>query len=187
MKMEQAVRSNSLPFSSLNGTRPGGSKPCCLLLSLFWDTVCTGCALISWRKKKIRNQLASDLHDDLGSTLNSIKGAQQPLMEKENLNTFQAISSKAHKMPSTAWRHGILSGYWMIRKTHSVICSQGLHNLHHHCFAKAAILRVCSFGRWRNKKKPGWERKKKRNLYLIIKETINNSLKYAGCKKFHSR
>jgi ligand-binding sensor domain-containing protein len=130
------------------------------------------------KEKQIRDQIASDLHDDLGSTLNSVKvysnvasieKDNKQYLEKINENTLEAISS-------------LRDIIWVLDEKKDTI---------EHLFNRINLfaLPLCEANDIQfvqqvhksiNTNLLG--REEKRNLFMIIKEAINNSIKYADCK-----
>ncbi len=128
------------------------------------------------KEEKIRRQLASDLHDDLGSTLNSIKVySNLAMMNKEQPQHLLKVKESTQEAIT-----GIRDMIWVLddkkdavehlltRVGHfaSPLCeANGIRfvqqvdeTAYHHKLAK----------------------EEKRNLYMILKEFINNSIKYAA-------
>ncbi|ACU61740.1 histidine kinase [Chitinophaga pinensis DSM 2588] len=127
----------------------------------------------------IRTGIASDLHDDLGSTLNSVKVlthlAKREPEQPEHLNQIEnAITQAAAGLRDLIWvlddaQDTIYELSERIRKF-----ALPLTNAHHiqlECIitAESNDLPI--------------SKTQKRNLYLIAKEAINNSIKYADCDR----
>lgn len=154
--------------------------------SWFYLTICIMCLLVIYglyryrvgqleREQKIRSKLASDLHDDLGSTLNSISVyVNLALMEKGKEARLQKVKESTQES-ITALRDTI---WVMDDKKNTVadltgrICqfTAPLAEAHNIVFKKdiAPETLHCNLA-------PA----EKRNLYMIIKEAFNNSIKYA--------
>lgn len=128
------------------------------------------------KEERIRNQLASDLHDDLGSTLNSIKvHSSLAQMEKENPKHLLMIKQGTQDAIS-----GIRDILWVLDDK-----KDSLGDMMDRITQFAAPLCEASGVRYRVEMADGTREMKlgkeeKRNLYMILKESINNSLKYAG-------
>ena len=132
---------------------------------------------------RIRNQLASDLHDDLGSTLNSIKiHSNLALMEKDNPNHLLLIKQGTQDAIS-----GIRDIIWVLDDKRDLLgdilarISQFAEPL---CFAQKIQFRAVMEDDTLSTR---FGKEEKRNLYMILKESINNSLKYAQCQKIEIR
>ncbi len=130
------------------------------------------------KEKEIRSHLAHDLHDDLGSTLNSVKvytslaimeGGSNHRLEKINQAVQEAIT-------------GVKDVIWVLddkKDTPEHLLTRISQFAAPLCVAND-IAFLHQLGESLNNYKLGKE--EKRNLYMIIKETINNSVKYANCK-----
>lgn len=131
------------------------------------------------KEEKIRNQLASDLHDDLGSTLNSIKvHSNLAQMEKDNPNHLVMVKQGAQDaingVRDIIWvlddkKDQLSDTFTRVAQFAEPLCQ--VSRIHYKAILEDETLSY----------KLGKE--EKRNLYMIIKETINNSLKYAGCSQ----
>jgi two-component sensor histidine kinase/ligand-binding sensor domain-containing protein len=129
------------------------------------------------KEEKIRSRLASDLHDDLGSTLNSIKVySNLALMQRENSDHLIKIKQSTQDAIS-----GIRDIIWVLDDKKDTV--EDLLNR-----VKQFAVPLCDANGVRfitdadsafHHHKLGKE--EKRNLYMILKESINNSIKYAGC------
>jgi two-component sensor histidine kinase len=133
------------------------------------------------KEERIRNEIAVDLHDELGSTLSSVSmysmlaGQQskettiKPYLQRISENTQIAIRD----LKDIIWilddkRNSVHDLLAKLRQFFQPLCeSQGIS---YSQIAEDDILQK-TLGK-----------DEKRNLYLIIKEWMNNSLKYSGCK-----
>ena len=128
------------------------------------------------KEEKIRNQVASDLHDELGSTLNSVKVfANLALMEENKITHLEKIKEATQSAIS-----GVKDIIWVLDDKRDTL-DHLLSRINQ--FAKP----ICeAAGISYNQQSGGNEnyklgKEEKRNLYMIIKETINNSIKYSEC------
>ncbi|MBK6828608.1 MAG: hypothetical protein IPG86_17920 [Chitinophagaceae bacterium] len=128
------------------------------------------------KEEKIRNQLASDLHDDLGSTLNSIKvHSNLAQMEKENSNHLVMVKQGAQDAIN-----GVRDIIWVLDDKKDQLgdtftrVGQFAEPL---CLASKIQYKAVLEDETQSFK---LGKEEKRNLYMIFKESINNSLKYAG-------
>ncbi len=127
------------------------------------------------KEKEIRSHLASDLHDDLGSTLNSVKVyANMAMLEKENNKYLEKVKESTQEAIS-----GVRDIIWILDDKRdnldhlltrinlfaAPLCDAGRISFHSQL---ADSLHNYKLGK-----------EEKRNLYMIIKEAINNSVKYA--------
>jgi signal transduction histidine kinase len=129
------------------------------------------------KEEKIRRQLASDLHDDLGSTLNSVKVyANLALMEKQNTTHLQKIKESTQEAIS-----GVRDMIWILDdKKDSPADLLGRIKQ----FAEPlCLVNHISFTAVTDPSASGYQlgKEEKRYLYMILKESVNNSIKYADC------
>ncbi|MEP7318267.1 MAG: ATP-binding protein, partial [Panacibacter sp.] len=133
------------------------------------------------KQQQIRKEIASDLHDDIGSTLNSVKIfthlAETAPQKEEYFNQIK----EALKQASTGLRDMI----WVLDDTQDTaeelikrlkqfaLPVANASNIHIEFIADNNITTVLL------------NKTEKRNLLLIAKEAINNSIKYAECKNIH--
>ncbi|HET6724330.1 MAG TPA: ATP-binding protein, partial [Chitinophagaceae bacterium] len=130
------------------------------------------------KEREIRTHLASDLHDDLGSTLNSVKVyANMAMLEKENHSYLEKVKESTQEAIT-----GVRDIIWVlddkkdlldhlltrIKSFAAPLCEA--HQVTFHQHVNDSLLNY----------KLGKE--EKRNLYMIIKEAVNNSVKYAKGK-----
>lgn len=128
------------------------------------------------KEHKIRSKLASDLHDDLGGTLNSVKiFTNLALMESEKETHLQRIKQSTQEAIS-----GLRDIMWVMddkKDTLADLVSRisqfgvPLFESTHMQFKQEVSEDALNY-------RVGSE--EKRNLYMIIKEAINNSVKHSG-------
>lgn len=128
------------------------------------------------KEKEIRTHLASDLHDDLGSTLNSVKVyASMAMTEKENNGYLEKIKESTQEAIS-----GVRDIIWVLDDKKDLLdhlltrintFAAPLCEAHHIVFNRRVNDALLEFK---------LRKEEKRNLYMIIKEAINNSIKYSG-------
>ncbi|HEU5164105.1 MAG TPA: triple tyrosine motif-containing protein [Chitinophagaceae bacterium] len=133
------------------------------------------------KEKEIRTHLASDLHDDLGSTLNSVKVyANMAMLEKENNKYLEKIKESTQEAII-----GVRDIIWILDDKKDsldhLMTRIGLFAVPL-CNAGAISFRSQLNDSLRNYK---LGKEEKRNLYMIIKEAINNSIKYAKGSLIH--
>jgi signal transduction histidine kinase/ligand-binding sensor domain-containing protein len=136
------------------------------------------------KRQAIRNGIAQDLHDSVGSTLSSIlvytevaKNHQQnerPAQLSSVLGSIELVSTEMiSEMADIVWAinprndhlHGIID---RIKAYGMPLCEA--RNIHFQVIADAKILLLAL------------DMKVRKNLYLILKESLNNAVKYAECK-----
>ncbi|HEX3168666.1 MAG TPA: ATP-binding protein, partial [Chitinophagaceae bacterium] len=131
------------------------------------------------RLEKIRNRIATDLHDDMGSTLSSIRifsdVAKKQIEEKpETVQLLDRISNNA-----TSLSENMQDIIWTIRSDNDTL--EDLVSR-----MREFGLRVCDAKNIRfniivsqSFKASRLTLEQRRNLYLIFKESLNNAVKYA--------
>lgn len=131
------------------------------------------------REESIRKKLATDLHDDLGSTLNSVKVyANLAMLEKNNETHLHRVKESIQDAIVS-----IRDMIWVLddkKDTVDHLAGRILQFAEPLCDANGIVLEK-EIGETAYNHHLGKE--ERRNLYMIVKETINNSIKYASCKK----
>ncbi|MCX6268965.1 MAG: triple tyrosine motif-containing protein [Bacteroidetes bacterium] len=133
------------------------------------------------RLERLRTRIASDLHDDVGSTLSSISILSDILAQQienpQSARMLATIGTNAHKMLEK-----IDDIVWVVNPTNDKFQNLGLRIRE---FAipllesKNILSEIC-FDKQMNALQLPME--VRRNVYLIAKESINNAIKYAECK-----
>ncbi|HEY4288022.1 MAG TPA: two-component regulator propeller domain-containing protein [Puia sp.] len=130
------------------------------------------------RQQQIRRDIANDLHDDLGSTLNTVKVlthlAKRSPRYEEHLDKIEESL--------TAASSGLRDMIWVLDDSADTF--QGLLDR-----IRRAVLPVITANEIQLDSciegdigDTGISKAEKRNLLLIAKEAVNNSIKYACCK-----
>lgn len=130
------------------------------------------------RQQQIRREIAGDLHDDLGSTLNTVKVlthlAKRDPRREEHLDKIEESL--------TAASSGLRDMIWVLDD--SADSFQGLIDR-----IKRTVLPVIAANEIQldccvedDAGETTISKAEKRNLLLIAKEAVNNSIKYAGCR-----
>ena len=127
------------------------------------------------KEQLIRTRLASDLHDDLGSTLNSVKVyANLALMERNSDKYLVQVKDSVQEAIT-----GIRDMIWVLDDKKDTI---------EHLISRVDqfALPLCEANGMAYKKEIHPDaahlhlgQEEKRNLYLIFKESVNNAIKYA--------
>lgn len=130
------------------------------------------------RQHAIRREIANDLHDDLGSTLNTVKVlthlAKNGPEREEYLNRIEeSLASASTGLRDMLWvldDNGDTLQDLMTRICNAVLPVINAKGIRLECKVADELKdRVIS-------------KAEKRNLLLIAREAVNNSIKYAGCK-----
>ena len=131
------------------------------------------------RLEKIRNRIATDLHDDMGSTLSSIRifsdVAKKQIEEKpETVQLLDRISNNA-----TSLSENMQDIIWTIRSDNDTLedlVSRMREFGLRVCDAKSIRFNIVVSQSFKASK---LSLEQRRNLYLIFKESLNNAVKYA--------
>jgi signal transduction histidine kinase len=128
------------------------------------------------KEHKIRSKLASDLHDDLGGTLNSVKiFANLALMEDGKEKHLQRIKQSTQEAISA-----LKDIIWIMNDKKDTV-EDLVSRISHFVvplFESTAIQYKQEISRDSLAYHLGSE--EKRNLYMIVKEAVNNSVKHSG-------
>lgn len=131
------------------------------------------------KRQQIRKDIASDLHDDIGSTLNSVKVYMHMVRrdpgKEENLRNIEDSLTQATV--------GLRDMIWVLDDSQDT-----MQELMDRIKKFTAPLTVTLGIRFEGYLSPELyhqtiTKKEKRNLLLIAKEAINNSIKYSGCTR----
>ncbi len=129
------------------------------------------------KQQQIRKEIASDLHDDIGSTLNSVKifthlAIKEPLKGEHLSNIEESLTQASLGLRDMIWvlddsRDDIHELVDRIKKYALPVCQA--KEIRFESFIESSLdYKMIT-------------KTEKRNLLLISKETINNSIKYADC------
>lgn len=138
------------------------------------------------KRQAIRNKIAQDLHDSMGSTLSSIsvysqvaKIYQQQQKQESLQHTLEKIGETSGEMISE-----MSDIVWAINPKNDNLDTiiQRMES-----FAKPLLqAKNIAFSFNYDVANPGinLQMEKRKNFYLIFKEAVNNTLKYSQCKQF---
>jgi two-component system, NarL family, sensor histidine kinase UhpB len=133
------------------------------------------------KELELRNQIAADLHDEVGSSLSSIHMLSQMAARPGNEATHQDI---LHRMSSNAKETMDKMGdiVWMIKpgETEAGSLKQRMERFAYE-IAGSKNIAVSLQLEELDKIKLSMEQRK--NIYLIFKEAVNNAVKYSGTEK----
>lgn len=131
------------------------------------------------KEQQIRSKLASDLHDDLGSTMNSVKVyANLAIMEKHQEKYMFKIKESTQEAIT-----GIRDIIWVLDDSKGSIedlLSRISLFASPLCEANGILYKQEISDEARDHKLGQEER---RNLYMMLKEAVNNAVKYSGGKR----
>ena len=134
------------------------------------------------RLEQIRERIATDLHDDMGSTLSSIR-IFSDVVKNQIADTRPQAVSMLEKISGNASElsENMQDIIWTIKRDHDrledLVARMREFGLKL-CDAKDITFKVHVSDSFRTSRLNLEER---RNLYLIFKEALNNSVKYSGC------
>jgi ligand-binding sensor domain-containing protein len=132
------------------------------------------------RIERLRTRIATDLHDDVGSTLSSISILSDILAGQvenpQSARMLGTIGTNAHKMLEK-----IDDIVWVVNPTNDKFQNLGLRirEFAIPLFESKNIRSEIRFDKQMNTLQLPME--VRRNIYLIAKEAINNAIKYAEC------
>ena len=133
------------------------------------------------RIERLRTRIATDLHDDIGSTLSSISILSDILTRQfedpRSAQMMGTIGTNAHKMMEK-----IDDIIWVVNPTNDKFQNLGLRirEFAIPLFESKNILHAIYFDKQMNTLQLPMD--VRRNVYLITKEAINNAVKYSECK-----
>ena len=126
----------------------------------------------------MRNRISRDLHDDVGATLSSVKAYAEILKDNpDNPLIPELIGENAAEMID---RLEVIA--WATNPHHDSF--ESLYNKIHHyaallCHAKKIAFEFTTDSVGKETVMPGEIRQ---NIFLVVKEAVNNSIKYADAK-----
>lgn len=134
------------------------------------------------KEMQLRNQIAADLHDEVGSSLSSIHmlsemaSAKQDAGQKEILHRVSSYTRETMDKMSDI--------VWMIKpsETEALSLKERMERfLYEMCNSRQL---TCSF-EWEGPELAKLNMEQRKAIYLVFKEAVNNSLKYAEPKSIH--
>ena len=134
-------------------------------------------------EQKIRRSIASDLHDDIGSTLTSAKMLTHLAMtESPGKNSLVMVQQNLEQATIN-----LRDLVWVLNDKLDTIPDL-VDRLKKFCFPFVQAVNVAlEFAIDDKAKGIKLTKSEKRNLYLIVKEAINNSIKYSKCRNISVR
>jgi len=139
------------------------------------------------KELELRNRIAADLHDEVGSSLSSIHmlsqvAAQQPVHDAAHVDILSRVSTNARE---TMEKMGDI--VWMIKpgENEGVSLAQRMERYVYEMCSSQNIACTTEGGDVLQTVKLSMQQRK--NFYLIFKEALNNAVKYAGTEKVDIR
>lgn len=130
-------------------------------------------------QQRIRREIAGDLHDDIGATLNSLKLLTH--MAKKNLPGEQHLNSIEQNLGDAIVR--LRDTIWVLDDSADT-CNDLMDKLRRFALPMSVCNGIAL--EWNLQEELKYLRlskKEKKNLLLIAKEAINNAFKYGECKR----
>ncbi len=130
------------------------------------------------KELELRNRIAADLHDEVGSSLSSIhmlsQMAAQPGTEKTNIDILQRMSNNAKE---TMEKMGDI--VWMIKpgETEAGSLKQRMERFAYEICSTKNIAVTLSL---EDLERTKFTMQQRKDVYLIFKEALNNAVKYSG-------
>jgi signal transduction histidine kinase len=160
-----------------------GAAAVLLILSLLGIALLVNRNRLRQRMKELelRNQIAADLHDEVGSSLSSIHMLSQMATQPGNEITHKDILSRmSSNAKETMDKMGDI--VWMIKpgETESGSLKQRMERFTYEICGSRNISAALQIDQL-EKIKLSMEQRK--NIYLIFKEAVNNAVKYSGTEK----
>jgi len=136
------------------------------------------------QEQQMRQRIASDLHDDIGSTLNSVKVFANLALMKPEQNTTYLSQLKEGVQGAIV---GVRDMVWILDDKQDTI-EHLIGRVEQFIYPLVAAQEI-QFEKYIDPTAAGYLLKKeeKRNLYLIMKEALNNSIKYANASLLRLR
>ncbi len=135
--------------------------------------------------EKLRSKISADLHDDIGSGLSEISFLNEIINYKIDANEQKKISVELNKIGDVSRKliDSMSDIVWLINPQNESLFNliSRLGDSYHVVLASKNIL--LELHNIDALQKVSLTMEVRQNLYLLIKEGINNSLKYSGCDK----
>lgn len=134
---------------------------------------------------KLRNLIASDLHDEVGSSLSSIHLLSQMIKNQpESAKRSELFETMSRNVKETVDR--ITDIVWVVKpeENEKGNLRERMERFAYDICSSAGIELELNIG---DIKKETLTMEQRKNLYLIFKEAVNNAVKYSGTEKLHVR
>lgn len=136
------------------------------------------------KRQAIRNKIAQDLHDNVGSTLSSISVYSQVAKIYKEQNKMEPLQDTLEKISTTSSEmiSEMNDIVWAInpRNDNMATILQRMESFARPLLASQEIRFHFSYEM--SVQHQHLEMTKRKNFYLTFKEAVNNALKYSGCK-----
>jgi ligand-binding sensor domain-containing protein/two-component sensor histidine kinase len=136
------------------------------------------------KRQAIRNKIAQDLHDNVGSTLSSISVYSQVAKIYQQQNKMEPLQDTLEKISLTSSEmiSEMNDIVWAInpRNDNMATILQRMESFARPLLASQDVKFHFSYDL--SVQHQHLEMTKRKNFYLIFKEAVNNAMKYSGCK-----
>ncbi len=133
------------------------------------------------KELELRNRIAADLHDEVGSSLSSIHMLGQMATQTNEATRYDLLSRMSNNARETMDKMGDI--VWMIKpgETEAVSLKQRMERFAYEIGTSKNIEISVQLEQLEKIKLTMEQRK---NIYLIFKEALNNAAKYSGANRF---
>jgi signal transduction histidine kinase len=132
--------------------------------------------------ERMRNHIARDLHDDIGSTLTSINIMSKVALQQETGNTVMGANMQKIKDRSSAIMESMGDIVWAINPQNDSF-EQIVSRMKEFTAEMVEPLNIqYQFKEEGNFSNLSLDIQKRKDLYLLFKEAVNNAAKYSQCK-----
>jgi two-component system sensor histidine kinase UhpB len=132
------------------------------------------------KELELRNQIASDLHDEVGSSLSSIHMLSQMATQGNESTQKDILMRMSTNAKETMDKMGDI--VWMIKpgETETGSLKQRMERFAYEICSSKSIVATIQI---EDLEKIKLTMEQRKNIYLIFKEAINNAVKYSGTEK----
>lgn len=133
--------------------------------------------------ERIRRKIAQDLHDDMGSTLTSINIISKIAMKQSDNKKDIHDHLQKIKRNSSQMMESLSDIIWAINPEHDTLEEIGLYMKEYTAELLEPAGIAYSFEHDRKIEEIRFNLSKRKDMFLIFKETLNNALKYSSASK----
>lgn len=164
-----------------------------LMLLIFLGVIVT--PVLMWKRVRIkrrieslaiRNQIADDLHDDIGSALSSIDiNSRIAIMQKDDAATLKKQLGKI-QMQADATMDNMRNIIWAVKPEHDTL-KDTIAYMQEFATTICDPLDIYLDIQTPDDLELSVDSETRRNLFLVFKEALNNAVKYSDCTKITIR
>jgi two-component system sensor histidine kinase UhpB len=133
------------------------------------------------KELELRNRIAADLHDEVGSSLSSIHMLSQMATQKQEAGShLEILARMSTNAKETMDKMGDI--VWMIKpgESEGTNLKQRMERFAHEIGSSREIVTEINLEELERTK---FSMEQRKNIYLIFKEALNNAAKYSGAEK----